>query len=96
MAFSATLPARNSASEPAWRLLLLLTFFGLLITAVVCLFAGAAWSLWIATATGVVGFVIGLAGGIVDHDPEPYFAYEVTVFPLLLIVTVAVLRRRTR
>jgi hypothetical protein len=96
VALSATLPARNSPPVPAPGVLLLIAFFGLLVMAVAGFFAGAAWSLWIATAAGVVGFVIGLAGGISDHDPEPFFAYEAGVFPLLLIVTVALLRRRTR
>jgi hypothetical protein len=96
VALAATLPARNSPPVPASGFLLIIAFFGLLVTAVVGFFAGAAWSLWIATFAGVVGLVVGLTGGISDHDPEPFFAYEVGVFPLLLAVTVALLRRRTR
>lgn len=94
MVLAASLPARYSPPVPAAGFLLIIAFFGLLVTAVAGFFAGAAWSLWVATAAGAVGFVIGLAGGISDHDPGPLFAYEVGVFPLLLVVTFVVLGRR--
>src|SRR5262249_40494563 len=38
--------------------------------------------------------LFGLAGGLADHDPEPFFAYEVAIFPVVLVLTMAMLRHR--
>ena len=94
MAVATTLPSKHSAPVPASGMLLIIAFFGLLITTIVGFFAGARWSLLAASAVAVAGFVIGLAGGLADHDPEPFFAYEVAIFPVVLVLTVVLLRQR--
>ena len=94
MAVATTLPSKYSPPVPASGMLLIVAFFGLLPTTIVGFFIGARWSLQTASAAAVAGFVIGLTGGLADHDPEPFFAYEVAIFPVVLVLTVAMLRQR--
>ena len=92
MAMATTLPAKYSPPVPTSGMLLIVLFFGLLITTLIGFFVGARWAMWAATAAALAGFAVGLAGGIADRDPNPFFAYEVAVFPVVLTVTFVVLR----
>jgi FtsH-binding integral membrane protein len=94
MAAAAAVPSKYSPPVPVLGMLLIVAFFGFLITTIVGFFIGARWSLQTAFAAAVVGFVIGLAGGLADHDPEPLFAYEVAIFPVVLVLTLVILRQR--
>jgi peptidoglycan/LPS O-acetylase OafA/YrhL len=80
-------PNDPTAPVPWYGTVLVALFFPAFILTVLGLIGAKRWALPVSGLAGALGLAVSIGCAVTDHHPSWWWSYELTIFPVLLVLT---------